>query len=109
MSILIELLLELFGGGIGPQSDRGLVATLGAASVALALATVWLVATSPNPFGAPPWGIWVMAGSILVGAAGVVVSLLHLRRSHADRIFSVMCLSANVASIVVAVGWWMTR
>jgi hypothetical protein len=42
MSILIELLLELFGGGIGPQSDRGLVATLGAASVALALATVWL-------------------------------------------------------------------
>ena len=109
MSILGELLLDLLAGGLGPSSDRGLVATFAAGSVGLLLATLWLIATSPDPLRQPDLGWAILAGSLLCGTAGLLVSVLHLRRSQSDRQFSVLCLTSNVAAIAVPVIWLTSR
>lgn len=43
---------------------------------------------SPDPLRAPVWAPVVMAGALLVGGAGVFVSVLHLGRNSSDRAFS---------------------
>jgi hypothetical protein len=70
MSVLTDLVLELLDSGIGPTTDRGLVATFTAGSLAFVCLSVWLLMTSPDPLRQPAWGIGVYVGSILVGAGG---------------------------------------
>ena len=109
MSILSDLLLELLGAGIGPSTDRGLVATFAAGCVGLSIATIWLTATSPDPLREPDWGVTILAGSMLCGVGGLMVSLLHLQRSPSDRAFGSLCLASNLAAVGVPVVWLMTR
>ena len=47
MSLLIELIVDLFSKVGEPSTERGLVDTVSAGSVVLAGATVWLLATIP--------------------------------------------------------------
>lgn len=101
MSILADLVLELLGGGIGPSTDRGLVATFTCGSVALASVCIWLLMTSPDPLRQPAWGVGVYIGSILVGSGGALVSVLHLRRNPSDQALALFCLAANGAAIAI--------
>jgi hypothetical protein len=68
-------------------------------SVGLLAATGWLLATYPNQITQPEWALPVFAGSVLCGSGGLLVSLLHAARNKSDRLFGVLCLIVNVASI----------
>jgi hypothetical protein len=109
MTILTDLILELLGSGIGPSTDRGLVTTFTAGSVGLLSLSVWLLMISPDPLSQPPWGIGVYVGSILVGAGGCLVSVLHLRRNPSDRALGVVCLAANATAVAIPTIWILTR
>ena len=109
MSLLTDLIGDLVEWGVGPSSDRGIVATFSAGSVALAIATVWLVLTFANPIKQPEWGLPVFAGSLICGGGGVLVSLLHLRRNESDRLFAVFCLTLNVAAVAIPLLWIVSR
>lgn len=109
MSILSDLLLELLGGGIGPSTDRGLVVTFAAGCVGLSIAAIWLIATSPDPLRQPDWGVTILAGSMLCGVGGLMVSVLHLRRNPSDTAFSSLCLASNLAAVGVPIVWLLTR
>ena len=93
MSILADLLLNIFESGIGSSSERGLVATFTSGSVVLSIGTVLLLTTARDPLRQPEWGMAVLAGSVLCGAAGLLLSALHLRRNQADRVFGLACLA----------------
>jgi hypothetical protein len=102
MSLLSDLLLELLGSGAGePSTDRGMVARFSVGSVVLAGATMWLFVTSADPVRQPEWGVFVLIGSVLCGAGGVLVSLLHLRRNESDRPFGLVSLILNAAAIAI--------
>ena len=109
MSLLTDLLGNVIESGVGPSSDRGIVGTFSAGSVALAIATVWLVWTFPNPIKQPEWGLGVLAGSLICGGAGVLVSLLHFRRNESDRVFALLCLTVNVAVVAIPLLWIISR
>jgi peptidoglycan/LPS O-acetylase OafA/YrhL len=109
MSILTDLILEVIGSGVEPSSDRGLVATFAAGSVVLASATVWLLVTFPDPIRQPEWGFGLLVGSLLCGAGGCLVSVLHLRRNESDRVFGLLCLASNVLAIGVPTVWMIAR
>jgi hypothetical protein len=109
MSLFIDLILEaaeLIGAGIGPESDRGLVATFSVGSGVFLAVAGWLLATSPDPLRRPGWGLVVYVGSILIGASGILVSTLHLRRNESDRLFSSLCLLINAAAVAIPM-WWI--
>jgi len=109
MSILADLVLELLGSGIGPSTDRGLVATFTCGSVALVSVSIWLLMTSPDPLRQPAWGLGVYIGSILVGSGGALVSVLHMRRNPSDRALALLCLAASGAAIAVPPIWLFIR
>jgi hypothetical protein len=109
MSILTDLVLELLGSGIGPSTDRGLVATLTCGSIALVSVSIWLLMTSPDPLTQPAWGVGVYIGSILVGSGGDLMSVLHLRRNPSDRALALLCLAVNAAAIAVPSIWLFIR
>jgi hypothetical protein len=100
MSALLDVVLELLGLGVTPSSDRGLVASFTAAAVILASVTLWLLLTHAQPL-ANLWGWGICVGSLAVGAGGLFTSLLHLSRNPDDRAFGVLCLTANVAALLV--------
>lgn len=103
MSLITDLLLDLIGSGVGPSTDRGLVATFSARSVLLATLTVWLVMTFPDPIGQSEWGLAVFAGAVLCGSGGILVSLLHLRRNGSDRPFGFLSLTLNAAAVTMPI------
>src|SRR5687767_12949045 len=109
MSILADLVLELLGSGMGPSTDRGLVATFTCGSIALVSVSIWLLITSPDPLRQPPWGLAVYIGSILGGSGGALVSVLHLRRNPSDRTLALLCLAGNGAAIAVPSIWLFIR
>lgn len=109
MSILVDLLLEILAAsGLGPSSERGIVATLAAVSLAFLSAGLWLVAASVTPISQPGWGVLVFAGSLISGSAGVLVSVLHIRRTE-DRRFALLCLISCVAAIAIPGFWFITH
>lgn len=103
-----DLLGDLITSGVGPSSDRGIVAMFSAISAALAIATGWLLLTSSNPIK-PEWGFGVLAASLIFGGGGVLVSLLHLRRNESDRLFGALCLAVNVATVAIPLFWIIAR
>lgn len=109
MSILDDLIWDAIGSSVGPSSDRGLVALLAAGSVVLAAATVWLLVTFPDPIRQPEWGLGLLVGSLLCGAGGCLVSLLHVCRNESDRVFGLFCLASNVLAIGVPLAWMIAR
>jgi hypothetical protein len=110
MSILTDVLLELIGSGVGgPSSDRGLVATAAAGSLVLASAAIWLLLTFPDPIREPDWGTGLLVGSLMCGAGGSLLSVLHLRRNEFDRLFGLLCLASNILAIGVPAAWMMAR
>lgn len=108
MSIFVDVLLEILESGVGPSSDRGMVAATAAAALAFAGAALWLIAVSPAPINESGWGLLVFAGSIISGSAGVFVSCLHLRRTD-DRLFPLLCLTLSVAAIAIPPFWFIAR
>lgn len=104
MSILVDVLLEIVGAGLGPSSDRGMVALTAVASLAFAGSALYLIAVSGTPLSQPAWGLLVFAGSLMSGSAGVLVSWLHLRRTE-DRLFPLLCLTAAIAAIAIPAFW----
>src|SRR6266540_3981094 len=100
MGDLVLLLLRLLGGGLEASSDRGLVAIFAAGSLASFGWTTWLLTTSPDPLKSPAWAPFVLVGSIVVGAAGMLVSALHLWRNDTGRALGLVSLIANVAALV---------
>ena len=109
MSLLSDFLLDLIGSGLEPSSERGIVATFSAASLALVLTTLWLALSFPTPGKQPPWGLAVIAGSLICGAGGLLVSLLHLLRNASDRVFGAVCLIVNVAAVGIPLLWTIFR
>jgi hypothetical protein len=109
LSLLTDLVLDLLGSAVEPSSDRGIVVMFSAGSVVLAIATLWVLLTSPNPIKQPEWGLAVLAGSLICGGAGAFVSLLHLRRNESDRLFGALCLTANVAAVGIPLLWMTAR
>ena len=109
MSLLTDLFSDLIGSGLGPSADRGLVAMFTVGCVALASATAWLLATFPDPIMQPEWGLAVLAGSVLCGAGGLLVSSLHLRRNESDRAFGLLSLMVNAAAVAIPMVWMIAR
>ena len=103
MNALAELVLELIGAGAGPSTDRSVVATATLASGALMCAVAWLSMTSADPLNETGWALAAQAGSFVLGAVGVLVSLLHLSRVPADRVLALVCLVINVTAVAVPV------
>jgi hypothetical protein len=101
--------MDLILSAGGPSTDRGLVATLSGGSIVLAAVTVWLVTTFPDPISEPEWGLAVFACAMLCGACGLMVSVLHLRRSESDRLFGVLMSMINVAAMVTPLFWMIAR
>jgi hypothetical protein len=102
MSVLLDVVLELLESGVTPSSERGFVASFTAAAMILASVTLWLLLTHSQPL-ADPWGMGSCVGSLAIGAAGLFMSLLHLTRNTDDRAFGVLCLTANVAALLVPI------
>lgn len=109
MSLLIDLLLDLIGSGVGPSTDRAIVVSFSAASIILAAVSTWLVMTFPDPIKEPAWGLAVLACAVLCGAGGLLVSSLHLRRNEADRLFGGLALTVNAAAIATPLFWIVAR
>ena len=76
--------------------------SLTAAALILASVTLWLLVTHPQPL-AGPWGMGICVGSLAIGAAGLFTSLLHLTRNTDDRTFGALCVTANVAALLVPI------
>jgi hypothetical protein len=106
MDFLLEFLLELLAGG-GPDSDRGLVGTVAFGSLGLSVAMLWLVIGSAETAG-PIWRVVVPCGCLLCGAAGLLLSGLHLSRTD-DRWFSIMCLLPNLAGVAIPAAWFFLQ
>jgi tellurite resistance protein TehA-like permease len=102
MSDLFDVVLELLGAGLTPSSERGIVASLTAAALILASVALWLLLTHPQPL-ADSWGMVICVGSLAIGAAGLLTSLLHLTRNTDDRVFGALCLTANAAALLVPI------
>ena len=108
IDLIVDGVSELVGAGIGPESDRGLVATSSSISVVLLLATVGVLVTAGSPF-ALPWGVAAFGGAILSGLVGILLSTLHLWRTESDRLFGYVCLLSNAAAAAIPVSWILTR
>jgi hypothetical protein len=102
MSALLDVVLELLGAGLTPSSERGIVASFTAVALILASIALWLLLTHPQPL-AHPWGLGICVGSLAIGAAGLFSSLLDLARNTDDRVFAALCLTANVAALLVPI------
>ena len=98
MSLLADSVLGLIETGVFPATDRGLVATLTFASVGLLATSVWLLITSADPLRQPEWALAAHVGAMLVGAGGLLVSWLHLKRNPSDQLLAILCLAANAAA-----------
>jgi fermentation-respiration switch protein FrsA (DUF1100 family) len=109
MSLLTDLVLHVVGSTLAPSSNRGIVAALSVGSIVLAGTTVWLLVTSADPIRQPDWGGAVLIGSVLCGAAGVLVSLLHVRRSQSDRLFAVLNLLVNATALATPLIWMIAQ
>jgi hypothetical protein len=107
--LLSDFLGDLIASGVEPASDRGIVATSSALAAVLAITTVWLLLTSPDPIKQPPWGLLVLAASMMFGSGGFVVSLLHFRRNESDRLFAGVCLTVNGAAVAIPMLWIVSR
>jgi hypothetical protein len=110
MRILADLLLEGLGSivFVEPSSDRAIVVTFGAGSFGLLVADIWFLMTA-DPAGQLAWGYAMFVGSVLWGAAGLLVSILHLRRVPSDYFLSLPCLAVTLGAVMVPVAWLFTR
>jgi len=72
-------------------------------------ATIIASTISPDLFRGPLWGIGTLIGSILGGAAGVVLSTLHIVRNESERAFGGWCLAASIAGPLMPLMWLVTR
>jgi hypothetical protein len=109
MNILIDVLLDLLGGGVAPSSERGLVSTFTASSAVLLSVTMWVLMTSPEPLRQPAWALIVFAGSMIAGGTGVFVALLHWTRNPSDRWFSAVSAAISCAAVAFPVLWLAAR
>lgn len=100
MSFLTDLFLELVAPDVAPASERGLIARSTTGSVILLATTVWLLATYPDSIEQPSWALPVLAGSVLCGSVGLLLSLLHAARNASDRLFGVLCFFINAAAVI---------
>ena len=91
---IVDVLLDageaLLSGLFDPPSDRVMVAGFTATSLAAGLAAVLLADPDLRSLA------WVFA--IVFGVPGVLVSLLHVRRNEADRVFGICCLLASAGA-----------
>ena len=107
--ILTDFFWDLIALGVEPSSDRRIVGTSSALSAALAITTGWLLLTFPNPIKQPNWGLGLLGASMMFGSGGVLVSLLHFRRTESDRLFAAVCLTVNVAAVAIPMLWMIFR
>jgi hypothetical protein len=103
IGMLLDLLLDLLESGVTASDERRLVGAFAAASAASAGAIVWLLVSQRQPLTQTSVGLLACAGCIVVGAGGLLTSVLHLSRNSADRAFGIACLAANVAAVGIAV------
>jgi hypothetical protein len=111
MSLLTDILADLLGSAleIGPSTDRGLVAMFAVAAFLCGGATVIAATISPDFLRGPLWGIGTLIGAILCGAAGLMLSTLHVIRNEHERVFGGWCLAASVAGPMMPLLWLVAR
>jgi hypothetical protein len=102
MSVLFAVVWELLGSGLSSSTERGLVASFTTAAVVLASITLWFFFTHSRPI-AYPLGLGAFVASLAIGGAALLTSVLHLSRNSDDRAFGVVCLTANVAALLVPI------
>jgi peptidoglycan biosynthesis protein MviN/MurJ (putative lipid II flippase) len=100
IDVIVEIVGMLLGEAIVDSTDRGVVLSVSAASLASCAVTVWLLTTSRDLFSRADWSIGVIVWTVLSGVAGTLFSLLHVQRSS-DRLLGSVCLTINVAAIVI--------
>jgi hypothetical protein len=101
MSILADLLLEALGSVLvaEPSSDRAIVVTFSAGSCGLLIAAIWFLMTA-DPARQFARGHATLVGSLLCGAGGLLVSVLHLRRVPSDHLPALACLAVNLGAVM---------
>lgn len=103
MSFLGELLAELIGGVISPESPRGwfiLSVILGCGFV---LTDRWLFAMSPDPWNEPSWSFGVLTLSILYGSAAAFAATLYLVNDGAERGPAVLSALTNTVAVALPI------
>jgi len=70
---------------------------------------VWLLVTSPDPLRQPDWGFAVLVCSMLFGAGGLLVSMLHLARNESERVLGLMCATVNTVAMASPMIWMAAR
>ena len=109
MSLFSDLLGDLLASGAGPSGDRSLVALFAVGSFLCGSGTVIAATISPGLFHSAPWAIGALVGSILGGAAGVMLSILHIVRNENERAFGSWCLGASIAGLLMPLMWLVAR
>ena len=95
--------LDLLAGGLieGPSTDRGQLRLLTVLGGAAGAVSAWLFIGTPDPVRSVSWAVGALALATILGAMGIVVSLLHLARYRTDPGWAVVCLVVNVIAVSV--------
>jgi hypothetical protein len=101
MSILGDLLLEGVAQFLETESSRARLLIVGAAGLALAGMTTWIVATSADPLNQPGWGFAAMTFSAVFGGFGIVVAGAYFVADGKERLAGAFCAAANLAAVVI--------
>jgi hypothetical protein len=107
MNILMDVLVDLVGGAVGAETERGLVGTFTTGAAVILAFAVWVV--MGDPVRQSTWVLGAFVASILVGSGGVFLALLHWNRNPSDRLFAVICAAFSGAAVAFPVLWVVIR
>jgi hypothetical protein len=107
MSFLGDLLEGVFGeaaaSSVGSASDRGRVRVWLCVGIVLLAASGWLLTSSPEPLREPPWGLGVLAATLVFAPVLAVLCVVHGQRMPNDRLIAVPGAIANAGASLLAI------
>ena len=103
MKFLFELIAEVVGESVTPESPRALLLVALAGGFGSCCVTTFLLFTWEQPLHEPGWGFSVIICGIIYGAMGGMLSGLHLAREAEDRLLAAAAMSMNTAAIILAI------
>jgi len=102
MGFLVDLLADVFGGGLGPSTSRGLMVLGLTVGIGLCAANGWLLMTAADPLREPEWAFGMIVGGMIIPPAMMLLSTVTIRREPEERALAVTTLAANAAALAVA-------
>jgi hypothetical protein len=105
MSLLTDIVLELIGETILPESRKATLTLFGAISFGFALVIGRLIYVVPDPQNDPEWAPAAMTCAIVYGSAGLIASALSLLRDEPEKPACIFLLAVTAALVGMPVAW----